>query len=159
MKKLILIIFTLLFTTISFSQKRENKIFEASKGKWEIPIKKYIQIEYYKTLEHICDAHVDSTLKIFADSAYDVKAMHQGKVTLISTVDSLQFFLLLKFGDYFIVYNSLDKIYVKQNEEIRKGQLIGKIGKDLDGIFNLEISLQKRHKDICPKNWINWKTK
>jgi Peptidase family M23 len=159
MQKLTLIALTLLFTNISFGQKSKNEIFEASKGKWEVPLPKFTKIEYYKTLEHICDAHLDSTFKIFTDSSYRVKAMHTGEVLFTCQIDSGNYFVIVKYGNYYLTYSNLSKILVKKGHTLKKNESLGIVGKDLDGIFCLDIFFSKREKDICPKNWINWNTR
>ncbi len=160
MLKITLIILSLLFTNISFGQKRENEIFKASKGGWEMPIKKYINLtdnytkrKYYTST---CSGQNDSLLIITTDSAYLVKSLHKGKVILVSQIDSNSFILTVKFGDYFLTYVSLGKVFVKNNDEINAGDIIGKIGKNLDNIYELDIFLSKRDKYLCAKNWIIW---
>jgi hypothetical protein len=158
MQKLILIIFTFLFTIISFGQRRENEIFEASKGKWKIPIKKYSKLFDNEEMNHYPAYQFDSTLRIFTDSAYEVKALHKGKVILVSEIDSNSFILMVKFGNYFLTYASIEEVFVEKDEEINENQLIGKVGKNLDGIYELDIYLAKKEKELCAKNWIDCNT-
>lgn len=159
MLKPTLIIFSLLLASISFGQKTDNEIFEDSKGKWEVPLPKFTKIKYYKTFEHMLDAHIDSNLTIFTDSAYGVKAMQGGEVILVSEIDSSIYFVTVKYGYYYLTYSNLKSFFVKKGDIIKKNASIGIVGKNLDGIYCLDVLLAKRDKNICPKNWINWKTK
>jgi hypothetical protein len=156
MQKLALIILTLLITNISYGQKNENEIFEASKGKWKIPIKKYSSIFDNEEMNHYPAYQFDSTLRIFTDSAYELKALHKGKVILVSEIDSNSFILMVKFGNYFLTYASIEEVFVEKDEEINENQLIGRVGKNLDGIYELNIYLAKKEKELCAKNWIHW---
>jgi hypothetical protein len=93
MLKLKLIIFTFLFVNFSFGQKSENKIFEASKGKWEIPVPSIIKLsDNYKRYEYYsntCNGMNDSILVITTDSDYAIKTLHAGEVILATEIDSL----------------------------------------------------------------------
>jgi hypothetical protein len=161
MQKLTLILFTILIASNSFGQKVVNKMFEATKGKWEEPVPRIFKLsdnykrhEYYPTT---CSGMNDSILVITTDSAYVVKALHAGEVILVTEIDSLKFIVLVKFGDYYVSYNPLQKLFVNKGDKINAGKVIGMLAKDLDDNFNLEIGLSFKEKELCAKNWINWK--
>lgn len=157
MQKLILIIFAILITSICYGQKTANEIFEASKGKWELPVKKYKEVFDNEEMNHYPAYQFDSTLRILTDSAYEVKALHAGEVVLATEIDSLKFIVLVKFGDYYVSYNPLQSLSVKNGDKIDTDKVIGILAKDLDDNFNLEISLHFKEKELCAKDWINWK--
>ena len=159
MQKLILIIFIKLFATLSFGQKAENKMFEANKGKWEKPIKNYKEIFDNEEMKHYTAYQFDSILRIITDSAYLIKALQAGIVILATEIDSLKFVVLVKYGDYYVSYNSLQNLFVKKGDKINAGKVMGMLAKDLDDNFNLEIRLSFKEKELCAKNWINWETK
>jgi hypothetical protein len=156
MQKLTLIIFTFLFTTISFGQSRENKIFKASKGSWEIPL---INYKTFSILENPNNGRIDLGLILLADSAYEVKALHSGKIILAMETDSNSFVITVKYGDYFISYFPLEKLLFKKEDIIKAGDIIGRVAKDMDNLYSLKLRLSKREKDLPIKSWINWKTK
>jgi hypothetical protein len=159
MQKLMPIIFTFLFTNFSFGQKSENEIFEASKGKWEMPIKIFYKMFDNEEMKRRTAYQFDSTLRILTDSAYDVKAVHKGEIILVHKDDSLRQLVLVKFGNYYVSYYPLQNLSVNKGNYIGSGQIIGSLSKDLDDNFNLEIHLSKKYDELCAKNWINWKTK
>jgi hypothetical protein len=160
MQKLTLILFTILIASNSFGQRKENKVFEGSKGKWEIPLPKYSNLSDNYTKRYFCsttcNGMLDSTLIITTDSAYDVKALHKGKVILVSEIDNNSFIVMVKFGDYYLTYTSIGEVFVKKDEEVIEGQKIGRVVKNLDAIYELDIYLSKKDKDLCAKNWIDW---
>lgn len=163
MRKITLLILIVGCVSDSYGQRTLNKIFEASKGKWEIPVRKYTKLsDNFLTVNKstsTCAGLLDSMLVITTDSAYYVKALHNGEVLMALEIDTLVFIVLVKFGDYCIVYNPLKKLSVKQGDQINAGDTIGLLSPDLDGNFNLEIHLSFKGKDLCAKNWINWKPK
>ncbi len=164
MQKLKLIIFTFFIVTISFGQESENKVFEASKGKWEVPLPKIIKLSNNNCKVHsacatYCCGQNDSILVITTDSAYDVKALHKGEVIMVYEIDSLKYIVLVKFGNYYLSYNPLQNVKIKIGDKINAGKSIGILAKDLDYNFNLDIGLSFKENELCAKNWINWKTK
>ncbi len=156
MLKPTLIIFSLVLASISFGQKVENEIFEASKGKWKITLVNY---KTFSILENLNNAGIDLGLILLADSAYEVKALHEGKIILVTEIDSISFIITVKYGDYYITYFPLDRRLFKIEDYIKVGEILRKVAKDLNNLYSLEIRLSKVEKDLPIKNWINWKTK
>jgi hypothetical protein len=78
---------------------------------------------------------------------------------LATETDSISFIIIIKYGDYYITYFPLDRRLFNIEDEIKAGEILGKIAKDIDNIYSLEIRLSKGEKDLFIKNWINWKTK
>jgi hypothetical protein len=152
MQKLTLIIFTFLFITISFGQRRENEIFEASKGSWEIPL---VNCKTCSILENSNNIRIDLGLIIIVDSAYKVKALQDGRIILATETDSSSFVITVKYGDYFITYFALNELLFKKEDEIKAGDIIGRVAKDMDNLYSLELRLSKGEKDLPIKNWIN----
>ncbi len=158
---------------MSFGQIKENQIFESSKGNWEVPIKNYKKVSRNTCKRNLgcesnccidndsllCSRFNINLLIINTDSAYLVKALHAGEVVLATEIDSLKFIVLIKFGNYFISYYPIQKLTVKKGEKINSGKEIGTLAKDLDDNFNLEISLYFKERELCAKDWINWKYK
>jgi hypothetical protein len=155
MLKLILIIFTFLFTTISVGQKKENELFEASKGKWEVPIEYYSKTNSKSFFEPTLYKY----FSFITDSAYIVKSVFKGKVVLIREIDSLSLIVVVKFGSYYTIYNQLQNVFVSLDDFINTNQIIGQVGKNIDNEYELVLMLRKNDKEINPNDWINWKTK
>ncbi len=159
MRKITLLIFIGGCISDSYGQKTLNKIFEASRGKWEIPIKKYTAIFHNEKKKRYTANQFDSTLTILTDSTYEVKALHAGEVVLAAEIETLIFVVVVKYGDYYIAYNPLKKLTVKKGDQIYAGDTIGLLSQGIDSNFNLDIYLSFKLKDLCAKNWINWKPK
>lgn len=143
----------------AFSQEAENKIFEASKGKMEIPVIMYNAILKNKIYGSCLTNHFGSRLIIVSDSSYEVNALHSGKVVLVEEIDTLKFLTIVKYGDYYISYYYLENIKVKKGNQINAGQVIGTLARDLDNNYSLEIMLNFKEKELCVRNWIDWNSK
>lgn len=153
MQKLILIIFTFLFTTISFGQRTENEIFKASKGKWQIPIAKY-QIVKFNTYNEPTAFKYSSFI---TDSSHEVNSVEAGIVEKIITPDSLHFLVIIKSGNYYVTYNFLSNLYIKTDDYLKRNQKIGVLVKNVDGKYELIFNLYNGKNNMNPKTWLNWK--
>jgi hypothetical protein len=151
MQKLTLILFTLLFTNFSFGQRTENEIFEDSKGKWKMPIAKYQKIKFSTYNEQT----VFKYSSFITDSSYEVSSVEAGIVEEIITTDSLRFLVIIKSGNYYVTYNLLSNLYVHRDDNIKKNQKIGVLGKNVDGEYELIFNLYNNKKNINPKAWFN----
>ena len=141
---------------MSFGQMDSTKIFEKSKGKWPIPISKYLKIYDNENLKHFAANQFDSTLRIITDSAYQVKAVYDGKVIGIIEVEG-EYSILTEFGNYFLAYSRLTKPDLKEGEFIKAGQSLGYVVKNwTEKDYTLEIMLSKGDKQLSAQKWINW---
>ncbi len=159
MRKITLLIFIVGFAFHSYGQNLLNQQFEASRGKWEVPLKKYTSVFDNKRNERYSGDPSASPLTIITDSSYVVNALHAGEVILIAEIETLIFVVVVKYGDYYIAYNPLKKLTVKKGDQIYAGDTIGLLSPDIDSNFNLDIYLSFKLKDLCAKNWINWNPK
>jgi hypothetical protein len=159
MRKITVLIFIVGFTFHSYGQNLLNQQFEASKGKWEVPLKKYTSVFDNEILKRCPAYSFDSTLRILTDTAYEVKALYSGNVILVFETDSLKYCVVVKYGNYSLAYFPITKLSVKLNDAIKEGEPIGILATDLDDNYNLEIILSYKEKDLCAKKWINWKSK
>ncbi len=82
-------------------QTDSAKLFESSKGKWPIPVSRYLKIYDNENLKHYTSNQFDSTLRIITDSSYQVRAVHDGTVTSVIEVNG-EYTVLTNFGNYFI---------------------------------------------------------
>ena len=156
MKHVLMILFSILTTLFSFGQSDSTKIFESSKGKWLIPIPKYLSIYDNEQLKHFTSNQFDSTLRIITDKPYDVCAVHEGIVIALIETEG-EYTVLTKFGNYFITYGRLTKVNLRRGEYLRSEQLIGQLVKNwTEHNFTLEITLYKGTQELDAKKWIKW---
>jgi len=137
-------------------QADSSKLFESSKGKWPIPVSKYLKIYDNENLKLFTSNQFDSTLRIIMDSSYQVTAVHDGTVTEVIKVGG-EYTVLTKFGNYFISYSRLKKPKIVKGVYLRAGQQLGHVIKDwTENNYTLEISLSKGEKQLSAENWIDW---
>ena len=131
-------------------------IFENSKGKWPLPLPKYLKIYDNENLKNFTANIFDSTLRIVTDSSYQVNGIHAGKIVAIYEIEG-EYSVLTKFGEYFIAYSRLSKPGLKEGEFIEAGHPLGQIVKNwTEDNYTLEIMLSKGTKELSAKKWIAW---
>ncbi len=153
MNRLLITYILILVSQLSFAQIDSTIIFERSKGKWPLPIPKYLKIYDNENLKYFAANQFDSTLRIITDSSYQVKAVHDGTVTAIIEVEG-EYTVLTKFGNYFIAYSRLSKPNLIQGEFIQVGQPLGRIIKNrTEENYTLEIMLSIGTKQLSAATW------
>jgi hypothetical protein len=146
----------LLFVTIScFSQKSLNRLFESSKGKWQLPLKRILFVADNEKLKHMTVNMFDSTLRLITDSAYNVYSVHDAEVTAIFEVGG-EYSVITKSGDYFISYQRLSQPSFVKGEVLEAGQFIATLVNRADSQFSLELSLTKQGNELDISKWFNW---
>ena len=152
------IITYLLLTSSLFSlgQNDSSKVFESSKGKWQLPLPRYLKIYDNEELKHFAANQFDSTLRIITDSSYQVKAVHDGRIFSIIEIEG-EYSILTKFGSYFLAYSRLTKPSLKEGEFVKAGQSLGNLVKNwTEENYTLEIMLSKDDKQLSAEKWIIW---
>ena len=156
MKSTIVIYCLLLSSLFSFGQKDSSKVFESSKGKWLLPLPKYLKIYDNENLKHFTANQFDSTLRIITDSSYEVKAVHDGIIVSVIEIEG-EYSIVTKFGNYFLAYGRLTKPELREGEYLKAGQPLGHLAKNwTEENFTLEILLSKGDKQLSSEKWINW---
>lgn len=156
MNRLLITYILIVVSQLSFGQMDSTKVFETSKGKWPLPIPRYLKIYDNENLKYFTSNQFDSTLRIITDSSYQVKAVHDGTVTAIIEVEG-EYTVLTNFGKYFIAYSRLTKPNLIQGEFIKVGQQLGQVIKNwTEEKYTLEIILSKGTKHLSAATWIAW---
>lgn len=83
-----------------------------------------------------------------------VKAVFDGEVTLIGTIQGKNNIVVIRHGDYLTVYARLKTINVKKGQKVRSNDIIGEVYTDRDGISELEFQVYKGTTKLNPENWL-----
>lgn len=138
--------------------------FESLKGKLPMPADRFTNLNTYeqwlKKLNErpmlLCSWGAKS-LTIVSDSPMIVKNVAIGKVIAVFEVDGT-YAAMVRHGHHFFIYSNLDSPFVKKNEVVTPGQVIGKIiTKSYDDMYELEIMLStmigEKYESIDPYPW------
>jgi len=143
------------YYSLCIAQNEADSLFETSKGKWPIPVSKYVEIQNNKNILHANCNSADSALRITTDSSYNVIAVHDGQTSRTYEADD-EYILIIKFGDYTIIYTGIEKPITQNNSPIKSGQVISRIRKDIDNQYQLRLSLFYKDRQLNVEEWINW---
>ena len=149
--KLIALAFGLTFN-YAFAQIDSTKLFTESKGYWDYPLKHITEIVAFKDKKYDCFSEPLKSILFYSDKSVEVKSIHEGRVVSITEVDSTEI-VIIKFGTYFLTYVGLTHVCVNKGDYIGSGQQIGKLDKDYDDRFLLEVHLHTYTKEMDPALW------
>jgi len=150
----LLILFLFTFSNVS-AQVDSTILFEESKGTWEYPISNFSEIENLDT--KTTDIPAGSCKSYFpiifvSENSQIVKAVFDGQVLMVQNIDS-SYFIMTKYGDYFISYYGLEKPFISKGIYIKKGQTISTLHKDYDAKYRIEINLTTERRVLNPFIW------
>jgi murein hydrolase activator len=93
------------------------------------------------------------SLTIRCDEATTVKAVADGIIQRIFNIED-SWSVLVKHGDYMLVYSNLDTVFLKNGDNLSTMQPVGKItNRTSNNYFELEMLLYKNRKDLDPIDW------
>ena len=151
--KWLLSLLLIICSAYCFAQN-ENAIFERSKGKLDVPVKKYIRF-LRSGPPSTTEGLPYTSLKIYTSDSTDVKALFDGKIIYVKS-DTGRSIILTKFGDYFIIYFELSACLLKDGDQIHRGQFLGHVTKDDNDEYCLSIQMSKKQQPLNPYSWIKW---
>jgi murein DD-endopeptidase MepM/ murein hydrolase activator NlpD len=109
-------------------------------------------VENVKKQFHV-NASPLKTLTIRCDEATTVKAVADGIVQRIFNIEN-SWSVLVKHGDYMLVYSNLDTVFLKNGDLINTMQPVGRItSRAFNNYYELEMLLYKNRKDLDPFDW------
>lgn len=99
---------------------------------------------------------INDGVTITASVGTSVKSVFQGTVTLVLLVpgEDSKYIVMVKNGSYFFTYVNISNVSVKQNEEVKTGQPIGKVAANFDGIGAIDFKAAKGERDLNPEQWL-----
>ncbi len=85
-----------------------------------------------------------------------VKAVFGGEVVSVFDVGGM-YAVMLKHGKYFTTYSNLSAASVSKGQEVSPGQLIGRVGANLEGEGQLDFILTREAQMLNPQQWLRSK--
>jgi len=64
------------------------------------------------------------------------------------------FAVMLKHGKYFTTYSNLSSTSVAKGQDVKPGQIIGKVGANLEGDGQLDFILTREAVMLNPQQWL-----
>jgi hypothetical protein len=129
--------------------------FRASKGTWSFPVSNILSIDTMMTDCYGIPAN-SPYLTLKSTHPEDIKAIQSGLVQSVIDKESLHL-VILKAGEYFLVYNNISNPVVKEGDLVKQGSVIGKLMKrDTEENYEVTLMLLKGVDYININRWFNW---
>jgi murein hydrolase activator len=97
---------------------------------------------------------INDAVTIAAPLGATVKSVFQGTVIMVSSAEEGKYFVMIKNGSYFFTYVNLTNVAVKINDEVKTGQMLGRVAANLDGVGAIDFKTAKGNTDLDPEKWL-----
>jgi len=142
---------------LSPEEKELSVSFAENRGKLPWPLERGVISETFGVHQHPVLKNVktkNNGLNISTAENEDARAVFKGKVVSVAVISNSNIAVIIKHGEYFTVYSNLDKVFVKQGDEVNTQQLIGRVHTNLKGKTELNFQVWKGKDIQDPANWI-----
>ncbi|MFC4232702.1 hypothetical protein ACFOW1_12435 [Parasediminibacterium paludis] len=139
------------------AQIDSTKAFESCRGKLPLPVKHFTKvIDNSKNSKNVCMYQFNPSTAFISDKQDSVFSIHEGSVVSVYEVDSSNFAIMIKYGQYFLVYFPIDAPFLKKGDYIKAKQFIGFLKKEYED-YRIQIQLyNKQMKEFVAYNWFKW---
>jgi septal ring factor EnvC (AmiA/AmiB activator) len=93
-------------------------------------------------------------ITIETDAGKAVKAVFDGEVSYVFYVGEVQG-VIIKHGKYFTTYSNLTATAVSKGQEVKRGQVIGRVAEKEDGSGDIEFLISnEKNQNFNPESWL-----
>ncbi len=132
-----------------------NNSFERNRGSLPWPVDNgYILYHYGPNTFKSGAKFQNDGVTISSPIGTSVKAVFDGKVILIAEPETDKFMVTVQHGGYYTSYVNMSNVTVKMNQEIKTGQILGKVAANDDGIGIIDFKNAKGYSDLDPEKWL-----
>ena len=132
-----------------------NNSFERNKGSLPWPVDNGAVLNHFGPYKLPSGAVLqNSAVTISSAIGTGVKAVFDGTVILVTEVDDEKYLVTVKHGNYFTSYSNINGVAVKMNQEVKTGQVLGRVASNLDGIGSIDFYSAKGNSDLDPEKWL-----
>lgn len=129
--------------------------FESSKGRLPFPVDNgYVSIVFGPyTIPGTNIKGSQDFITIASPAGTSVKACFEGEVVSVFDVGG-NTAVMIKHGKYFTTYSNLSSTSVNKGQTVKTGQVIGRVGTNIDGDGELNFVLARESQMINPSPWL-----
>ncbi len=139
------------------AESRLSSTFAANKGHLPWPVKHGVVSQTFGVHNHPVLKHVqikNNGLNIATAKGSVAYAVFPGRVVNIVHITNTNIAIILKHGEYYTVYSNLDRILVKRNQQVGRGQALGVIHTNLQGKTELHFEVWHNKTLQNPAYWL-----
>lgn len=131
-----------------------NASFEKNRRSLPWPVDRGVVLMHYGDNVLPSGSHiVISSVNISADIGTPVKAVFDGTVSVIQTIEEMQV-VILQHGRYFTTYSNLSGVSVQKGQEVKTGQVLGKVAPNFDGVGAIDFFMSNESSNFDPETWL-----
>ena len=143
---------------LSASENRLSSSFAADKGRLPWPVKQGVVSLTFGIHRHPVLKNVqikNDGINIATAKGSVARAVFPGRVVNIVTITGTNLAVILKHGSFYTVYSDLDKVLVKNNQQVKQYQPLGIVHTNLQGktVLHFEVWHEKYLQN--PAYWLN----
>lgn len=134
-----------------------NANFERNRGSLPWPLDRGIVLMHYGANTLPSGSVLDvASVTISADIGTSVKAVFEGTVTAIKPIDDM-LVVIIQHGRYFTTYSNLTGVTVQKGQNVRTGQVLGRVAANFDGIGAIDFYISNESSNYDPEKWLRRK--
>ena len=131
-----------------------NSSFEKNRHSLPWPLDRGVILMHYGANKMPSGTTLNVTcVTISADIGTTVKAVFDGTVTTIQTIEDMQV-VILQHGRYFSTYSNLSGVSVQRGQEVKTGQPLGKVAANFDGVGAIDFYMSNENSNFDPESWL-----
>jgi len=132
-----------------------NANFERNRGNLPWPVGSGYLLLHYGENKLESGIIVNSQgISIASNVGTPVKTIFDGEVLLVNNYDDVQM-VVIKHGRYFTGYSNLTNVSVSKGQNVKVGQVIGKVAANLDGVGAVDMQMSNdKNQDLNPEAWL-----
>jgi len=131
-----------------------NASFEKNRGSLPWPLDRgYVLMHYGKNKLPSGSELIVTSTTISGDIGSPVKAVFDGTVIMSQAVEDMQV-VTIQHGRYFSTYSNLNGVTVQKGQDVRTGQVIGKVAPNFDGIGAIDFYMSNETSNFDPEGWL-----
>ncbi|HMX36628.1 MAG TPA: peptidoglycan DD-metalloendopeptidase family protein [Ferruginibacter sp.] len=132
-----------------------NDNFVKNRGVLPWPVDKGLVIMHYgRNQLPSGNSWIDVTgITVSSDIGSNVKAVFDGVVSNVVFIEDMQV-VIIQHGKYFSTYSNLNNVSVQRGQNIKTGQVIGKVAANLDGVGAIDFFINDERGNLDPERWL-----
>jgi septal ring factor EnvC (AmiA/AmiB activator) len=131
-----------------------NANFISNKGTFPWPVDKGYMIMRFGPQKLDIGVTVDNPgITIGSEIGTSVKALFDGEVSSVTNIENMQV-VIVKHGAYFTTYSNLSGVHLSRGQDIRTGQVVGKVAPNDEGIGSIDLIISNEKSNLNPEGWL-----
>ncbi len=144
-------------TAVAASEAELSRLFESNKNKLGWPVNSgFISSKFGKQQHPVLKriTIINDGIGIQTERDTKVKAVFEGVVSTIASIESMNNIVIVRHGNYYTVYGRLKTVNVRKGQRVRTDDIIGEVFTNKNGISELEFQVWKERTKLNPENWL-----